>query len=70
MEYLTAGEMAEKWNISSRRVTLLCNQSRVEGAVKKGLIKKQMLRIRLLKQVQRFLELEKSVNERIAKLFG
>lgn len=38
MEYLTAGEMAEKWNISSRRVTLLCNQGRVEGAVKKGLM--------------------------------
>ena len=28
MEYLTAGEVAEKWNISSRRVTLLCNQGR------------------------------------------
>ena len=35
MEYLTAGEMAEKWNISSKRVLLLCNQGRVEGAVKK-----------------------------------
>lgn len=38
MEYLTAGEMAEKWNISARRVTLLCNQGRIEGAVKRGLM--------------------------------
>lgn len=36
MEYLTAAEIAEKWNISSRRVTLLCNEGRVEGAIKKG----------------------------------
>ena len=36
MEYLTAAEIAVKWNISSRRVTLLCNEGRVEGAIKKG----------------------------------
>ncbi len=36
MEYLTAAEIAERWKISSRRVTLLCNEGRVEGAIKKG----------------------------------
>ena len=36
MEYLTAAKIAEKWNVSSRRVTLLCNEGRVEGAIKKG----------------------------------
>ena len=36
MEYLTAAEVAKKWNISSRRVTLLCNEGRVDGAIKKG----------------------------------
>ena len=29
-------EMAEKWGISSRRVSLLCAQDRIEGAIKKG----------------------------------
>jgi hypothetical protein len=36
MEYLTAAEVAEKWNISARRVGILCAQGRLEGAVKKG----------------------------------
>ena len=36
MEYITANEMAEKWNISSRRIRILCNEGRVEGAVQKG----------------------------------
>ncbi len=36
MEYLTTSEMAEKWNISRRRVTSLCTQGRVEGAFHKG----------------------------------
>ena len=36
MEYLTSPEMAEKWGISSRRVSLLCAQDRIEGAIKKG----------------------------------
>lgn len=36
MEYLTSSEMGKKWGISSRRVTLLCNEGRVDGAVKKG----------------------------------
>lgn len=36
MEYLTSYETAEKWGISSRRITTLCNEGRVDGAVLKG----------------------------------
>ncbi len=38
MGYLTSSEIAKIWGISSRRVTLLCNEGRVEGAEKKGLM--------------------------------
>lgn len=38
MEYLTVKEVAEKWGISGRRVNLLCNEGRIEGAEKKGLM--------------------------------
>lgn len=36
MEYSTTIEMAEKWGITSRRITKLCNEGRVEGAVLMG----------------------------------
>ncbi len=36
MNYLTTVEMSEIWGISSRRISLLCSQNRIEGAVKKG----------------------------------
>lgn len=36
MDYLTTVEMSKLWGISSRRISLLCSQKRVEGAVKKG----------------------------------
>lgn len=36
MELLTTSEMAKKWDISRRRVTTLCAQGRIEGAVLKG----------------------------------
>lgn len=36
MEFLTTTEYAEKWNISRRRVTKLCTEGRIEGAVLKG----------------------------------
>jgi hypothetical protein len=32
--YISVGEAAEKWNISIRRVQLLCEKGRVEGAAK------------------------------------
>ena len=36
MEYLTTVEMSEKWNITSRRIVVLCSEGRVDGAIKKG----------------------------------
>jgi len=36
MELLTTKEIATKWNISSRRVTALCKEGRVDGAILKG----------------------------------
>ena len=36
MEYLTTAEVAEKWNISRRRVNVLCDEGRIKGALKKG----------------------------------
>lgn len=36
MEYLTTVEMSAKWNITSRRIGVLCAEGRVAGAVKKG----------------------------------
>ena len=36
MEYLTTVEMSKIWNISSRRIGVLCTEGRIEGAVKKG----------------------------------
>jgi len=36
MEYITTTDMAEKWNISRRRVTTLCRDGRIEGAILRG----------------------------------
>ena len=36
MEYLTTVEMSAKWNITSRRIGVLCAEGRVAGADKKG----------------------------------
>lgn len=36
MEYLTATELSVIWNISTRRIGVLCTEGRIEGAVKKG----------------------------------
>lgn len=36
MEYLTSVEMSEKWGITGRRISVLCAEGRIEGAVKKG----------------------------------
>lgn len=36
MEYLTTAEIAEKWNVSRRRVTVLCGEGRIEGVIQKG----------------------------------
>ena len=34
MDYLSAKEIAEKWNISRRRVQILCEEGRIPGAFK------------------------------------
>lgn len=36
MECLTTTQMAERWNISSRRIQVLCNEGRIDGAMKVG----------------------------------
>ena len=36
MDYLTVKEAGEKWGISSRMVTVYCNEVRIPGAIKKG----------------------------------
>ena len=36
MEYLTTKEIADKWKITARRVTKLCNEGRIVGAITKG----------------------------------
>jgi hypothetical protein len=36
MDYLTTKQAAEKWNISPRRVQVLCEQGRIKGAVRLG----------------------------------
>lgn len=36
MEYLTTVEMSKKWNISSRRIGVLCADGRITGVIKKG----------------------------------
>lgn len=36
MEYLSISQTAEKWNISRRRIQVLCTQERIPGAVRIG----------------------------------
>lgn len=36
MDYLTTKQAAEKWNISLRRVQVLCEQGRIKGVVRLG----------------------------------
>ena len=36
MNYLTTSELSKKWNISTRRITTLCNEGRIEGAIIRG----------------------------------
>lgn len=36
VEYLTTTEMSERWNISSRRIGILCTEGRIDGVIKKG----------------------------------
>lgn len=38
MEYMSIAEAAAKWNISNRRIQVLCVQKRIPGACKIGSI--------------------------------
>lgn len=35
-EYLTIRQVAEKWGVSIRRINTLCNEGKIEGAMKFG----------------------------------
>lgn len=36
MDYMTVMEASEKWSLSVRRIQTLCNEGKVEGAIKFG----------------------------------
>lgn len=36
MDYMTANQAAKKWNISQRRVQILCAEDRIPGVFKLG----------------------------------
>lgn len=36
MKYMTASQASKKWNISQRRVQILCSQNRIDGVFKLG----------------------------------
>lgn len=36
LSYISAKEAAEKWNISQRRVSVLCSENRINGAIMVG----------------------------------
>jgi len=36
MKYMTANQASKKWNISQRRVQILCAQNRIDGVFKLG----------------------------------
>lgn len=36
MGYITASEAAKKWNISQRRVQIMCAENRIDGVFKLG----------------------------------
>lgn len=35
-KYMTASQAAKKWNITQRRVQILCSEGRIEGVFKLG----------------------------------
>lgn len=38
MKYLSIRQAAEKWGITPRRIQILCNQERINGAIKIGYV--------------------------------
>ena len=37
-EFISVSEAAAKWGVSHRRVQILCNQGRIEGAMRIGTV--------------------------------
>lgn len=35
-KYLSVTQTAEKWDISTRRIQILCNEGRIQGAIRIG----------------------------------
>ena len=38
MGYLTAKQLSDKWGITERRILKLCNENRIDGATKNGMV--------------------------------
>lgn len=36
MEFLSVTQTSEKWGISARRIQILCNEQRIQGAIRIG----------------------------------
>ena len=36
MNYITVTEAAEKWNLTTRRVRMLCAEDKIEGVIREG----------------------------------
>ena len=35
-KYISVLETAERWNVSQRRIQILCNENRIKGAIKQS----------------------------------
>lgn len=35
-KYISVLEAAERWNVSQRRIQILCNENRIKGAIKQS----------------------------------
>ena len=35
-KYISVAETAERWNVSQRRIQILCNENRIKGAIKQS----------------------------------
>ena len=38
MNYLTAKQLSEKWGLSERRIIQLCQEKRIDGTIKNGMV--------------------------------
>ena len=66
MEYLTTTEMSKIWNLSTRRIGVLCSEGRIDGAIKKG--KMWLLPANSKKPADARFKKEKSTDDKCNKL--